>query len=113
MPGHRTAPLYIGIGSHVVALHPSSGEEIWRTKLKSSSYVTVCALNGAVYAGAGGELFCLNAQSGEIVWHNKLKGLGHGLIAFASADASAFASMQMASQASQAATAAAVVAATS
>ena len=111
MSRRKSAPLYIGIGSHVVAVHPSSGEEIWRTKLKSSSYVTVCVLDGAVYAGAGGELFCLNAQSGEIVWHNKLKGLGHGLIAFAGADASAIASMQMA-QASQAASTAAVVAAT-
>ncbi|MBL0171789.1 MAG: PQQ-binding-like beta-propeller repeat protein [Gemmatimonadaceae bacterium] len=111
MPRRKPSPLYIGIGSHVVALDATSGEEIWRTKIKSSSFVTVCVIDSAVYAGAGGELFCLNARSGETVWTNKLKGLGHGLIAFAGADASAAASAQM-MQASQAATTAAVVAAT-
>ncbi len=111
MPRRKSAPLYIGIGSHVVAVDAVSGEELWRTKIKSSSYVTVCAMNDVIYAGAGGELFCLNAASGEILWQNKLKGLGSGLIAFAGSDASATASV-MAMQAAQAAAGAAVVAAT-
>ena len=111
MSRRKSSPLYIGIGSHVVALQATSGEEIWRTKIKSSSFVTVCVIDGLVFAGAGGELFCLNASSGEIIWTNKLKGLGHGLIAFAGSDASAAGSIQ-AMQATQAASAAAVVAAT-
>lgn len=108
MSRHKSTPLFIGIGGHVVALHATSGEEIWRTKIKSASFVTVCVIDDAVYAGAGGVLFCLNARSGEIVWTNKLKGLGHGLIAFAGTDASAAAS----AQAAQAASGAAVIAAT-
>ena len=111
MPRRKSVPLYIGIGSHVVALDAISGEEIWRTKIKSSSFVTICVMDGSVYAGAGGELFCLNASSGEIVWTNKLKLLGHGLIAFAGSDASGSTTVQLA-QSVQAATAAALVAAT-
>ena len=89
----KTVPLYIGIGSHVVALDTSSGDELWRTKTKSSSYVTVCVIGDRVYAGAGGELFCLNATSGLVIWRNKLKGLGTGLVAFAGAEVSASAMM--------------------
>ena len=111
MPRRSSTPLYIGIGSHVVAINTSSGEEIWRSKIKSSSYVTVCVVGDQVFAGANGELFCLNAASGELLWHNKLKGLGHGLIAFAGTELSA-AAMQ-AAQTAQAPSAAAVVAATS
>ena len=109
MPRRNSTPLYIGIGSHVVAINTSSGEEIWRSKIKSSSYVTINVVGDLVFAGAGGELFCLNAVSGERLWHNKLKGLGHGLIAFAGTEANV---MQAAQAAQAAATAAAVTAAT-
>lgn len=30
--------VYIGVGSHVVAVQATSGEELWRTKLKSSTF---------------------------------------------------------------------------
>lgn len=84
----NTEPIYIGIGGHVVAIHPQSGDEIWRTKLKSSaSFVTIMPSDGHIFAGAGGELFCLDARSGAIRWHNKLKGLGLGVIAFPGSDA--------------------------
>jgi outer membrane protein assembly factor BamB len=79
--------LYIGIGGHVVAIDAASGEEIWRTKVKGSMFVTVFMSGREVYAGANGELFCLRADTGEIVWHNKLKGLGMGVIGFAGSDA--------------------------
>lgn len=109
VPRRTSTPLYIGIGGHVVAINTSSGEEIWRTGIKSSSYVTICVVGTEVYAGSGGELFCLSAASGELLWKNKLKGLGTGLIAFAGSEMSA-ASMQ-AAQAEEAASAAAVIAA--
>ena len=35
------APLYMGLGGHVVAVTPVSGDELWRTPVKSSSYVTI------------------------------------------------------------------------
>jgi outer membrane protein assembly factor BamB len=99
-------PLIIGIGSHVVSLDPRTGTELWRTQLKSSSYVTVSRAGAHIHAGAGGELWCLNAQTGEIVWHNKLRGLGRGIIAFASSVESVMAAAITAQQT------AAVVAAT-
>jgi len=74
--------LYIGVGSHVVAIQTLSGEELWRTKVKSSSYTTLYREGDRLFAGAGGELYCIDRASGEILWHNKLKGLGLGLVAF-------------------------------
>jgi outer membrane protein assembly factor BamB len=72
---------YIGVGGHVVAIHPGTGEEIWRRKLRASSFVTVQVIDDVVLAGAAGELFCLDAVTGTIRWRNRLKGLGMGLVA--------------------------------
>jgi outer membrane protein assembly factor BamB len=100
--------IFIGIGSNVVAIRPSDGQEIWRQKLKMSAFVTVCAEGDAVYAGAGGELFCLDGTTGTIGWRNKLKGLGSGLVSFSGASGvEAAAAMVAAQTAAIAATAAA------
>jgi outer membrane protein assembly factor BamB len=77
-------PLYIGIGGHVVAIERFSGREIWRCKLKSSSFVTVYADATGLYAGSAGELFSIDRATGQILWHNHLDGLGLNVIAFAS-----------------------------
>lgn len=74
--------VYIGIGSHVVAIQATSGEELWRTKLAHSTIVTISHEGDRLYAGAGGELFCLEPSSGSILWQNPLKGLGLGIITF-------------------------------
>jgi outer membrane protein assembly factor BamB len=78
--------LIIGIGGHAVAVDPSTGSEIWRTKLKGSDFVTVSPAGQQVFAGAGGELFCLDVGTGRILWHNKLKGLGTGVVTFSASD---------------------------
>ena len=83
-----TNVMYIGVGAHAVAIQVSSGEELWRTKLKSSTFVTIAMEGDKLFAGAGGEVFCLDPLSGEILWHNKLKGLGFGIVAFAGTDLS-------------------------
>lgn len=80
----KSEPLFIGVGGHVVAIDAATGAELWRTKLKSNSIVTILAVGARVFAGAGGELFCLDPRNGGIFWHNKLKGLGLGLVAFGS-----------------------------
>jgi outer membrane protein assembly factor BamB len=77
--------LYLGIGGHLVAVAASSGEELWRCKLKGSSYVTISVRPTAVYAGASGELFCVDPSSGQIRWQNRLPALGRGVIAFGDA----------------------------
>lgn len=93
--------LYIGIGGHVVALDPGSGSELWRTKLKSSPFVTVVAQGDVVLAGAAGELFCLDAATGSIRWHNPLKGLGTGVVSFGNATGAVVAAMMAAQAAAQ------------
>ena len=74
--------LIIGIGSYILALDPATGSEFWRTKLKSTPFVTILPVGGRIFAGAGGELFCLDAAAGSVLWHNPLKGLGRGIVAF-------------------------------
>ena len=73
--------LIIGVGGHVAAVDASTGNELWRTKLKGSSMVTVREAGNRIYAGTNGELFCLDTN-GQLLWRNKLKGLGLGVVAF-------------------------------
>jgi outer membrane protein assembly factor BamB len=96
--------VFIGIGSHVVALDGSTGTEIWRRKLKGSSLTTVQAQGDIVLAGAQGEVFCLDARSGDLRWHNKLKGLGMGIVCFGTTIEASAAAM-LAAQAAAAAAA--------
>jgi outer membrane protein assembly factor BamB len=74
--------LYLGVGGHVVAVDAATGEELWRTKLKMTTFTTVWTDGKHVYAGALGELFCLDAAAGTVLWRNPLKGLGRGIVAF-------------------------------
>jgi len=94
--------LFLGVGGHVVAIDPATGDEIWRTKLKSTTVTTVWSDGKRVYGGAQGELFGLDAASGNLLWHNKLKGLGMGIVAFpgSSLEAAAAAAAQAAAAAS-------------
>lgn len=78
--------LVIGVGGYAVCLDSATGTEMWRTKLKATSIVTVSVSGNRVFAGAGGELFCLDPGSGNLLWRNKLKGLGLGLVSFNSGD---------------------------
>jgi len=92
--------LFLGVGGHVVAIDPATGDEIWRTRLKSTTVTTVWSDGKRVYGGAQGELFGLDAASGNLLWHNKLKGLGMGIVAFPGS------SLEAAAAAAQAAAAA-------
>jgi len=102
----KTGIVYVGIGSHVVALDAGSGAEIWKRKLKGSNLVTLSVDGDAVLAGVNGEVFCLDAKTGDVRWHNKLKGYGIGIVTFGTSnDVSAAAAI--AAQAAMAATIAA------
>ncbi len=99
---------YVGVGGHVVAINPGTGEEIWRRKLRGSPFVTVQVQGDTVLAGAAGELFCLDAVTGTIRWRNRLKGLGMGLVALGGpSEVEVAAAMAAAAAASAAATSAA------
>jgi outer membrane protein assembly factor BamB len=81
----QTQPLFIGIAGSVLALDRATGQEIWRTKLRSTDFVNVVLEDGALYAAARGEMYCLDPGTGEIRWKNPLTGLGWGLVTIASA----------------------------
>lgn len=76
--------LFLGINNHVVCISKQSGQELWKTKVKSSSITNVYYEEGFIFAYSGGHLFCLNAQDGDIVWENPLKGMGYGTCIIAS-----------------------------
>ena len=76
--------LFLGIKSHVVCIDKSSGHELWRSKLKTSTITNVYYENDMVFAYAGGHLFCVNAYDGSIKWENTLKGLGYSTCIIAS-----------------------------
>ena len=95
--------LYIGVGSHVVALDATTGNEVWRARLKMSSFVTISLVGERLFAGATGELFCLDPATGQLLWHNKLKGLGHGVVAFSGASEAVAAAALAAAKAAHAA----------
>lgn len=71
--------IYVGIKGHVLAVDSTTGAERWRTKLKSSEFVTLTSDGTRLYASARGELYCLDGATGGVLWHNQLRGLGWGM----------------------------------
>lgn len=71
--------VYIGIKGYAVCINKKTGDELWRTKLRSmTTLTTISHDNQYVFAYANGHLFCLDADTGKINWENTLPGLGHG-----------------------------------
>lgn len=96
--------VFLGIGSHAVALDAATGVELWRQKLKSSGIATIgFDGDGNVLAGAGGEVWSLDPSTGAVRWHNKLPRLGHGVVTFASSPTGAIAAAVAAAAAAAAA----------
>ena len=87
MPRDLPTVLFVGIKNSVVALNVRTGEEMWRTKLKGSDFVTVLWDGEALVAANAGEVFALDPGSGAVLWHNQLKGMGLGLVSLASSRA--------------------------
>jgi outer membrane protein assembly factor BamB len=75
--------VYLGIKGHVVKIDPVRGEELWRTKLKSSTITNVVVTPARILAHSGGHLFALDPERGEILWENELDGLGYGFCTIA------------------------------
>lgn len=76
----QSSVIFIGIKGTVLALDRATGQEVWRSKLKSADFTNVVLQDGSLYAATEGELFCLDPATGQVRWHNQLKGLGLGLI---------------------------------
>jgi outer membrane protein assembly factor BamB len=49
--------LFLGISGHVVCLSKKTGEQLWKTKLKSSSITNVYFEADNVFAYSGGHFF--------------------------------------------------------
>jgi len=106
--------LFLGISNHVVSLSKKTGEQLWKTKLKSSSITNVYYEDGNIFAYSGGHLFCLQASDGAILWENPLKGFGYSTCIIASEQqSSAVIANQVAAQQAVASTVVASTAASS
>ena len=84
MTGLKQDLLFVGIKNCVVALDPRDGTEVWRNKLKGSTFVSVLWDGEALFATSQGEVYRLEPSSGAVMWQNPLKGLGMGLVCLAS-----------------------------
>ena len=99
--------LYLGVKGHILCIDKSSGAEIWRRHLKSSSLTNLTLDGDQIFAHAGGHLFCVRASDGRIQWTNPLTGMGYGYCLFANHDHQQAANAAAASQRQEAAAAAA------
>ncbi len=86
--------IFIGIYGWVLALDRATGQEVWRTSLKGSDFVTVALAGRDLLAASRGRLYCLEAANGIVRWQNELKGLGWGLVSIAGTDVTAIAEIQ-------------------
>ena len=84
MPRDLRVLIFVGIKDAVVALDERTGAEVWRTELRSASFVYVIFDGQSVYATNAGEVWRLDPQQGTIMWRNELKGLGRGFASLAS-----------------------------
>ena len=94
----QSEPLFIGLGGHVVAIDRATGAEIWRCKLRRSSFITVFSDETNVYGAANGELYCVEKATGHLRWHNRLEGLGTSVIAFSGDSTSSVTAAAIAAQ---------------
>ena len=79
-PSHQ---IFIGGRGTVLAIDRTSGQEVWRSRLKGRDFVNVVLNGGDLYAATRGELYCLDVAAGNVRWHVPLKGLGGGLVTIA------------------------------
>lgn len=85
--------LFIGCNGYVAAVDVKRGHEVWRTELRTGSFMgggsrqDICILEheGRVYAGTHGELFALDAENGRVLWQNRLEGMGFNDVTLAMA----------------------------
>lgn len=82
-----TTPLYVGTNALVAALDPTTGTELWRTKLPKASSgggpVTILIKDQRLYVGCCGRAYCLDARTGEVLWQNGLPKMGYHTVLLA------------------------------
>lgn len=83
MPRDPRVLVFVGIKSSVIALDERTGDEVWRTELRSSDYVSVFWDGESLFAANSGEVWRIDPETGNLLWHNELKGMGRGLVSLA------------------------------
>ncbi len=76
--------LFVGANGIVLAIDPSDGEEIWRTRLGGGGFfsskawkdVSLVENGDVLMVACNGHVFCLDKTLGNILWENDLPGLG-------------------------------------
>jgi len=71
--------VYVGVKGKVVAYDKFTGEELWRTPLKGSQFVSICVDDDIIIAHTAGHLFCIKKIDGSPMWVNKMPGLGYNI----------------------------------
>ena len=99
--------LLAGIKGHVVCIRKTDGNEVWRTKLRSSAAPTICFDGDAVFAAVQGYVYRLELNDGTIRWINGLPRLGFGTCIMGTPNQGALAALQIIAQQQAAAAAAA------
>jgi len=84
MPRDPRALIFVGINGSVFALDERTGQEVWRSFLRSSDYVGIVWDGQSLFAANSGEVWRLDPKTGDEIWHNELKRLGRGLVSLAS-----------------------------
>jgi outer membrane protein assembly factor BamB len=100
--------LFVGVKGSVAAFERTTGQEVWRTRLKGGDFVTLLIDTDAIFAHTKGWLYCLDPATGRIEWSNGLPGLGYGFATLGTitAHADQVAAMKLMTQRRQAAAAA-------
>ena len=82
--------LIIGCNGYVSAILASTGEELWRNKLREGVFngsrgcdVSVLIDGEQIFAGCHGRIYALRVADGETLWTNELKGMGFNEVALA------------------------------
>ena len=84
MPSQPRNVIFVGIANTVLALEERTGDEVWRSALRTSDFTTVLWDGEVLIAASGGEAYRLDPATGAVLWNNKLKGLGRGIVSLAS-----------------------------
>ena len=82
-PVDQPHQLFLGVNGTVLAVDRTSGQELWRSRLKGGDFVNVVLNGGDLFAATHGELYCLDIATGHVRWHTPLKKLGRGLVTIA------------------------------
>jgi outer membrane protein assembly factor BamB len=73
--------IFLGLVSHVVAVHRESGEVVWVNDELKAGFKSILPDGDRLIVLSGGRLYCLSPFTGKILWENRLKGYSASAVA--------------------------------